>query len=273
MIHQPPRALFLLDVAIATDERRFLYWLEFLQMGQEYVKRREALPGNNPRMDAFELLWYKTAIAYVEGRRQPGPVGLVAQAARVRASPPADHKPELLDPWIELTMGFVYEGYVIADPARFANRIPLALKRYAEAAKYDSTRVEALVRTAGLQLRSDRASDALATLERIDESQTRDNVVVYWARLLRGKTLDALNRPDESIAAYQRALEIAPSAQAPVVGMMMVESRRGRDDAAEALAVRVRTMRDLVQDPWALYPHGELRLFDRRLAELRTMAR
>ena len=272
---EPRRAMFMLDISLATEGRRFKYWSDFLMLGQTYLRQRTSAPGANARMDAFELLWNKTAVAYLEGRRQPELVedlvkGLVK---RIVVSPPGAGPPMLVDPWIAFTLGFMHEGYVIADAARFASRLTRALDAYNEAAQYDTNRAEALVRAAGLHLRAGKPADALAALDRLQESWSKDAVVIYWARLLRGKALDALDRPDESIAAYERALQVAPSAQSPIVGMMMAESRRGRDAEAEALAVRARTAQDNVADPWWIYPHGELRVFDSRLAALREMAK
>ena len=191
---------------------------------------------------------------------------------RIVPAPPAE-PPALVDPWIALTMGFVQEGYVIEDSTRADARTARALQFYGEAANYDTTRAEGIVRSAGILLRSGRPVDALAALERFDERWTQDGVLIYWARLFRAKALDALDRPDEAIAAYQRALDVVPSAQSPLVGMMMTESRRGRDDAAEALADRVRTARDPVVDPWWIYPHGDLRFYDQRLNALREMVK
>ena len=271
---EPRRAMYMLDIALATEGKRFQYWSDFLLLGQSYLRQRPEPPGVNPRMDAFELLWNKTALAYLDGRRQPELVEelLKRLPKRIVTTPPVDRMPALVDPWIAVATGFMHEGYVIADATRFASRIPRALESYAEAEKHETTRAEALVRAAGLEVRSGRPADALARLERFDGA-TDDPVLVYWARLLRGKALDALEHSDESIAAYQDALAIAPSAQSPLVGMMMAESRRGRDDAAEALARRVRTAPDPVNDPWWIYPHGELRVFHSRLAELRDLAR
>jgi len=271
------RAMFMLDVALATDPRHFLYWSDFLLQGQVYLRGRSDPPGANRYMDAFELLWNKTALAYLEGRRQPELVEQLATSLSRRvvpsAVPVADGPPVLVDPWILFTMGFVHEGYVLADAARFRSHADSALTTYAEAAHYDTMRADALVRSAGVLLRTDRPAEALAALDRFDEGLTDDGVMTYWARLLRAKALDALNRPDDSITAYQRALEIAPTAPSPLVGMMLVESRRGRDDAAEQLALRVRTARDPVEDPWWIYPHGDLRFYGQRLAALREMAR
>jgi tetratricopeptide (TPR) repeat protein len=270
---EPKRALFILEVALVAEGRHYLYWADVLELGHQYLRERE-LPGNNPRMDAFELLWTKTTLAFLEGRRDPVRVQWhVSFAGRNIAAEPRTTRPAIVDPWIALTWGYAHEGFVIADAARFAKRVTRALESYGVAAKYETTRAEALVRTAGLQLRSDRPADALATLNRFDERWTQDGVLIFWARVLRGKALDALDRAEESLAAYRGALEIAPSAQSPIVGMMLVEFRRGRDDAADALSKRVRMAPDPVADPWWLYPHGELRVFKDRLAALREMAK
>jgi Flp pilus assembly protein TadD len=83
--------------------------------------------------------------------------------------------------------------------------------------------------------------------------------------------LDALGRPDNAIAAYARALEIAPSAQSPHVGVMMVEACRNQAEAAERLAQAVRAAPDPVIDPWWIYPHGDLRFYQERIKALREM--
>jgi tetratricopeptide (TPR) repeat protein len=272
---EPRHAMFMLDIALATEGRHYGYWSDFLLLGQTYLRQRADPPGANQRMDAFELLWNKTALAYLEGRRQPELVEELARRLRTRivAALPADVTPALVDPWIASTMGFMHEGYVIADAERFKSRATSALESYGEALKYEATRAEAVVRSASVLLRSSRPVDALAMLDRFDESWTQDAVVIYWARLLKGKALDALDRPEESLAAYRRALQIVPSAQTPLVGMMMAESRRGRDDEVEALAVRVRTAGKPVIDPWWSYPHGDLRFYKQRLAALREMVK
>jgi tetratricopeptide (TPR) repeat protein len=269
----PAQAMFMFDIAVAVQSRRFIMWADFLLLGQTYLRQRPELPGANPRFDAFELLWNKTVIAFLAGRRQPELVDELVRRLpqRIVATPPADGLPALVDPWIEFTRGFVEEGYIIQDVTRVDARGPAAVAHYREAAKYESTRAEATVRLANLQRVWNRPASALEALDSLDERWTREGVVLYWALLIRGKVLDALDRPDDAMAAYRRALEIAPSSQAPHIGEMMVEARRGQGEAAERIALAIRVQPDPVIDPWGLYPHGDRRFYQDRLKALREM--
>jgi hypothetical protein len=77
-------------------------------------------------------------------------------------------------------------------------------------------------------------SETLVVLDKFDEAWTR-GVLIYWARLLRGKTLAALDRPDEAKGVLS-ALEIVPSAQSPRIGTMAIEAKRGHASMAEAIS-------------------------------------
>ena len=65
------RAMFMFDVSLTVYPHGYLYWPDFLQLGQTYLLKREEPIGADGAMDAFELQWNKTAIAYLAGRRQP----------------------------------------------------------------------------------------------------------------------------------------------------------------------------------------------------------
>ncbi len=275
------RAMFMFDVSLAAYPHGYLYWADFFQLGQTYLRKRlerstpaPARIGTDREMDAFELQWNKTALAFLSGRRQPDLVDALARpliAGRIiperSAGPPA-----LVDPWIALLAGFVEEGYVIEDPKLIADRGDAAISAYEEAAAFESTRAEATVRIARLMLDSKRPSEALAALDKFDETWTTEGVVIYWARLLRGKTLAALDRPEQATKAYESALEIVPSAQSPRIGIMALESKRGRASIAEAISRDVRTAADPVSDPWWIYPHGDIRFFPKWQKALREMA-
>jgi tetratricopeptide (TPR) repeat protein len=265
--------MFMFDVALVAEPKRYLMWADFLVLGQTYLRQRTDLPGANLRFDSFELLWNKTVVARLAGRRQPELVDELVKrlARRIVAVAPAEGPPALVDPWIELARGFVEEGYIIQDVMRADVRAPGAVAHYREAQKYDTTRAEATVRLANVQRVWNKPAAALEALDSLDEQWTREGVVVYWARLVRGKVLDALDRADDAIAAYRRALEIAPSAQAPHVGEMMVEARRSRGEMAERIAQAIRVQPDPVIDPWWIYPHGDLRFYQDRLRALREM--
>lgn len=275
------RAMFMFDVSLTVQPRGYLFWADFFQLGQTYLRKRlepfkpvTARIGADPKMDAFELQWNKTAISFLAGRRQPDLVETLARPlidGRIVPAPSAG-QPALVDPWIALLEGFVEEGYVIEDPTLIAARGNAAITAYEKATAFESTRAEAIVRTTRLLLDSKRPSEALAALDRFDETWTTEGVLIYWARLLRGKTLAVLDRPDQAVRAYESALEIVPSAQSPRIGIMAIESRRGRAPIAEAISKDVRTAIDPVSDPWWIYAHGSIRFFPQWEKTLRAMA-
>ena len=270
----PARAMFMFDVSLAAHPHGYLYWADFFQLGQTYLRKRPAPIGGDPEMDAFELQWNKTAIAFLAGRRQPDLVDALARpliAGRITPAP-SPGQPALVDPWIALLAGFVEEGYILEDPRRIANRGDAAIAAYGKAAAFESLRAEATVRIARLLLDSNRPSEAFAILDKFDGAWTNEGVVIYWARLLCGKTLAALDRPDQATRAYESALEIVPSAQSPRIGIMAIEAKRGRAAIAEAISRDVRTAPDPVNDPWWVYAHGDLRFFPRWEKALRAMA-
>jgi tetratricopeptide (TPR) repeat protein len=255
-----------------------LYWLDFIELGGKYLRGRSELPGVNAADDAFEVAWYKTAVALLEGRRRPDFVAdngvnplRNRMAASASASPEAP--PMLIDPWIELARGFMEEGFTIDDPGTLAARGRAALDHYAEAAKYVATRPEATLRSAWVLIRLNRAAEALDLLDRYDDRWTDDGVFLYWRRLFRGKALHALGRPEEASQAYQSALTIIPTAQSPRIGLMTLALAQNAHDDAETLAKTVRTAPDPVTDPWWFYAHGDLRFFPSRLKALREMSR
>jgi tetratricopeptide (TPR) repeat protein len=268
------RAMFMFDVSLAAHPHRFLYWADFFQLGQTYLRKLRQPIGVDPKLDAFELQWNKTAMAFLAGRRQPDLVDTLARPLIAGRIIPAlsSTQPALVDPWIALLAGFVEEGYILEDPKRIADRGDTAVAAYQKATAFEPTRAEATVRIARLLLDSKRPAEALVVLDKFDETWTHEGVMIYWARLLRGKTLAALERPDEATRAYLSALEIVPSAQSPRIGTMAIEAKRGHASIAEAIARDVRTAPDPVNDPWWIYAHGDLRFFPAWEKALREMA-
>ena len=280
---QPRHAMFMLDVAIVALSRGYLYWLDFIKLASTYLKGREELPGANARWDQFELAWHKTAYALLAGRRRPDHLmeyGVNPLGNRIRPEPGGPEDPPMLvDPWIVLARGFAEDAATIDQPELLQTTGAGILLFYDEAMKYDSLRAEACVRGAWVLVRLNRALEAVDRLEQIGvrplENGVRpppaDPLIQYWARVIRGKALEALGRFDEARNAYEDALTIAPSAPSPVVAMMAIDMRENKREEAAKRAAAVRTAQDPVADPWWIYAHGDLRFFPARLRALREM--
>ncbi|HXT68652.1 MAG TPA: hypothetical protein VN700_02795 [Vicinamibacterales bacterium] len=276
----PLKAMFMLDIAVVAQPRH-RYWADFLHLGLDYFRERLDTVGADESMDAFEILWSKTAISFASGRRQPEVVEalvklLLRRMAPVPAPPPTRRGAvvvkKLVDPWIVLMQGYAQEAYVHLSREHLEDHSPAAITAYDRAAQFEETRAEATIRKAWLQLESRRAADALTTIETFDDAWTNEAVLLYWARLIRGKALAAVGEADAATRAYGAALELVPSAQSPRVGILSIEAGRGRADVAEAIAKDIRTAPDPVHDPWWIYPHGDLRFFLQRERTLRAMA-
>jgi hypothetical protein len=279
---------FMLDLVKVGLDIQAVHWLHEFQGARGFIMNRPDRPGQNPSEDAFEILWHKTAFALLCAPRRPDFVwsNVAVLSARMASTPSnPGARPVLVDPWIELAQGFAEEGFSLVPlPARpeikgpvgreaLVARGPAALDHYSAALAFPSTRAEAAARKAWLLVRLNRPGEAIATLDVFDDRWTDDPVIRYWVRLFRGAALDKLGRLEEAIRAYHDALTVVPGAQSPRVALMGLELARDQRDAAYALATAVRTAPEVYNDPWWLYPYGERRFLNERLAALRAEAR
>jgi hypothetical protein len=265
----PMRAMFMMDVALA----RVFLRPGFMQLGSAYLTGRPEPIGANPELDAFELEWHKTVFAYHARLKSPPLLERalmpVIEASRIVPSQSSSAGPALVDPWITLATGFVHEvhAFFVAE----SDRADDAIAAYRSAAAHEATRPEAAVRLARMYLFVGKPAEALQVLETFRDEWTRDDVVRYWARVLRGKTLAALDRPEDAVKAYERALQLRPEAPSPRLGIMAIDSKRDRAESAEAIASGIRRSASETTDPWWQLALGDARLYaerDRRLREL-----
>src|SRR5262249_27380156 len=122
---QPARAVFMLDAARIFVESNYRYWLEFVDDGRRYLTDRAEPIGANPALDQFEIAWHKASAALLGGMRRPDYLfdcGLNPLRDRMSAAQVDGHSPQLIDPWIELARGYVYEDFGRADRSAMQSR-------------------------------------------------------------------------------------------------------------------------------------------------------
>jgi hypothetical protein len=278
--HRAIQAMFMLDLAIGMNGRRaFPGWEDFITRGSEFLAGRADPPGASPAADAFEILWHKTAVAFLDGLQDPvrtDRLGIQPMAGRFAAVPAAAGAPPVLvDPWVELVRGRALERITLDRPEALDVLGPEAVKHFRQAtsAGHPDTSAEAASRAAALLIRLARPADALATLADPGDVSTADRTFRFWRELLRGKALEALGRADDAVRAYEEALRLAPSAETPRIAMLALATRRGRSDDVAAQLAALHATPDPVVDPWRTYRDGDARLLPERLSALREMSR
>lgn len=279
--HGPLQAMFMLDVAVATDGQRRSYpgWEAFVTLGSDLLSHRSEPPGTNPAADAFEILWHQTAVAFLDGLQDPflrDRAGVQPMTGRIAAvAAPAGAPPLLVSPWVELTRGLSLELITIDRPEGLDVLAPEALTHYRQAAAAGSggIRAEATLRAARLLTRLTRPAEAMAMLADFDDVWTTDATYRYWHRLLRGQALETLGRPDDAVVSYEEALRVMPSAEAPRIAIAALQVKRQRSTEAAAQLAAMDVTPDPVVDPWRWYRDGDARFFRARLGALREMSR
>jgi tetratricopeptide (TPR) repeat protein len=155
-------------------------------------------------------------------------------------------------------------GFIYCD----AGRNPYGIKNerdslldaeryFARAVTLDPTLTEAHVRLAQVLTRLGRADEADSILRKLPPPE--DPFVGFYAGLVQGRTLEALDKLDEAGEAYRRALSLFPSAQSANLSMSALEQRRGDTPAAALYAQRAvdpALSADAATDPMTVYHFG-----------------
>lgn len=266
---RPAHSVFMLELVLVGSSRGWPHWLDVLSAGTTFLVSRPDAPGEHPEWDAFEIAWHKAAVALLQGLGRPDLLrqhGMMPLASRLSAEPAAGR---MVDPWIALARGVNQEQFAKVPGAAESLYLAAALGFYEVAARYPSTRAEALVRKAGLLLDMGSAADAVASLGPLDGTAIADPDVTYWFHMQRGRALEVLGRFDDAQSAFESAAVLVPDAPSPDVALAALALKR--DDRARSVEFARRARRHAVdaRDPWWDYLSADYRLFGPRLVALR----
>ena len=146
--------------------------------------------------------------------------------------------------------------------------IDIAERGYRQLIKNPAVAAEAHLRLGFIRFLKGDESEARMHFADADRLST-DNGTKYCARLLTAWAWDAERRADEALAAFQRALELAPSAYSSALPVAASLQKAGRLAEAEALLQRVFAADRLEHDPLIHFDRADNRFYPQRLERLR----
>jgi tetratricopeptide (TPR) repeat protein len=225
---------------------------------------RYALDGVHPKPsdDALVAAWYHATSAYLIFRREYG--YLTLHVLKGRELRPDDARLQFYSgvlhesyagPQVQAALSLLTSGSFRPEVRSSVDELKQAEGFFRRALTLDSAMVHARVhlgRVIGLLGRHDEARTELTTaLSSLSDRRQR-----YYAELFLGDTERRAGRGGEARAAYLRASELFPNAQAPRFGLSQVAWDEGDRSAAQE---SFRTMATLSQDdakrddPWWSY--------------------
>lgn len=234
-------------------------------------------------LDPFVVRWYRATTAGFEREYRLG-------IALPHLREAQDVLPR--DPWILFYSGAMHEALAApryqniarSQPQRPGQPRPLDSSRvelgrarefYSKATEADPAFAEAhlrLGRVLGLLGRHEQALDALKR----GLAMTDDPALRYFGELFSAAELEELGLVKEARTAYERCAALAPTAQAPLLGISELARRRGDRDAALAAMQRVAARPggpDDRVDPWWVYLRSHAWNADKLLEEVRRSLR
>jgi hypothetical protein len=229
-----------------------------LEMGRDLLDRVAAPCSTRraPARDPWVRDWYATSLAYQLTQQQfeishlLRAVDLFRDDAAILALAGASHE-TLSTPLMQAAVGDdrdLRARVQLRSPSGELGRSEDLLRR---ALQRDQRHTEARLRLGNVLVLRGRHGEALRELDRVVAEAGEHRLLAYYARLLRGRELEALDRRAEARAAYEQAGQLFPAAQTPRIALSQL--LRASGDAAAAAALLERLVDAAADDPWWEY--------------------
>ena len=245
---------------------------ETRQAALEAVDRFTKLIRHPLEPDVFERYWHFALLATLEGSLRPGLSELYVERALERFP---DEPRFLLSRAIVTDQRVMPRGSGPIPGAALPapEQITLVRRHYEAAIAFPSIAQEARIRFGFILHRLGRQEDAMSHLNAAATPPLQEPALRYLHQLFAGHVFQAMDKPDEAVAAYKNAMAIAPTAQSARVSLMNLLMLRGETAAAEALSHQVQTEASADMDPWWMYWQGQYRLQPAAMARVRELSR
>jgi tetratricopeptide (TPR) repeat protein len=166
------------------------------------------------------------------------------------------------------------------EPTRNRSRVPASVVQKSRAARLSalsyldvlrqdpSTAAEGHVRAGHIHYSVGSYRTALE-IERLAQRTARDQDTLYLGHFLAGRILVAMDRRDEAVAEFDRALALRPRALSAALAMAALRVTAPAMDPPFAVLRRALDSHDPFDDPWRLYAYGDYTRFPALVAALR----
>lgn len=265
-----PLRMYVGDGSSLGAENVSLHW--------EFARRMAEQITPDPRQDAFVRRWYQATVLHGHAtesfdslqlrhglRLFPDDTGLLFAAGCEReafASPIFQEFARQLD-GMRLRPDYRDADRELRSAEDYFRRVVQAAPTFTEAAVH-------LGRVLGL--RGEHAEAVRLLSAAIDTGG--EATVTYYAALFLGAELEALQRPADAQAAYERAAQAAPTARLPHLALAHLARQAGeRADTLDRLRRALAPVSDNPADePWFVYRRAHARGFDVALTDARRLA-